>query len=234
MELHSAKTTVEVRIRPTEGNIQIELRGDIQGDKMGMGQLVADQRASGIGHQVHVHGISLIKAFEEWLQGDGRMQQSLPLPLTLAKETCLPWRNHLGMDLCGIPAGEFYMGASSGDPEAQPDEPRRRVHLTHGFWMALHPMTNAEYQRITGAPSPVTLPSHGSPQMPVANLTWHQAMDACQLLTAQEKAAGTLPPATSTACPRKPSGNTPAAPAPPLPTTALSPKSPPSNKMAAS
>jgi formylglycine-generating enzyme required for sulfatase activity len=196
LELWSGKLDVTARTPPgAEGAVKVVFENSgISGDKLGQGQLAAEGAAS-IGHQVHLHGSRATADFERWLAEDEHARQMRALPLYIAHETCLPWTTPSGLELLGIPRGEFLMGASVDDHEALPEEKiRREVSLTRSYWMSRHLITNAQYSAVTQAPTPVTLKGHQGDRMPVANLTWGQAVDFCTRLTERERAAGVLPP----------------------------------------
>jgi formylglycine-generating enzyme required for sulfatase activity len=75
-----------------------------------------------------------------------------------------------------IPPGTFRMGCSPGDNECNDDEkPAHSVTISKGFWMGQTPVTQAAYQRVTGAnPSDF----HGD-RLPVENVTWEEAAAYC-------------------------------------------------------
>jgi sulfatase modifying factor 1 len=196
LELWSGKLDVTARTPPgAEGAVKVVFENSgISGDKLGQGQLAAEGAAS-IGHQVHFHGSNATADFERWLAEDPLLGQMRPLPLYIAQETCLPWKTPSEIELAGIARGEFRMGAAPDDREAEPEERiRREVSLTRSFWMSRHLITNAQYSAVTHAPTPVKLAGHKADHMPVANVTWDQAMAFCKRLTERERAAGVLPP----------------------------------------
>ncbi len=190
LELWSTKLVVQVSTRPGSGGMNVVIQGDIQG---GFGA-IGNEGGSGAGHVLNFHGSNPLRDFEDWLRDDPLASQWQPLPLHLARESCLTWANAQSLEMAGIPCGYFHMGAGADDPEAEPEEkPQREVHLTRGFWMSRHLVTNALFARVMESPSPVTLTGHLADKMPVANLTWGLAMAFCERLTELEKAAGTLP-----------------------------------------
>lgn len=196
LEFWSAKIDVHARLRPgEEGPVHVVFENSgISGDKIGFGQVVSEGGAV-VGHQVHLHGSNVTAEFERWLAEDAAAAQMQPLALYTALEKCQPWTNPHEMELVGIMRGEFLMGAGKEDAEAAPEERRRReICLTHGFWMAQHPVTNAQWAVVMKTATPVTLKGHQADRMPVANVTWGQAVEFCARLTELEKAAGALPP----------------------------------------
>jgi len=92
-----------------------------------------------------------------------------------------------GTPMAWIPPGEFEMG--SRDPKNE-REPRHRVRLTRGYWMAQVEVTQGEFSKVTGAnPSRVT----GSSYLPVDWVAWDQAAEYCRKLTNLEHKARMLP-----------------------------------------
>jgi formylglycine-generating enzyme required for sulfatase activity len=56
-----------------------------------------------------------------------------------------------GITLVYVPGGEFWMGSTDSDPDADPDEkPQHRVYLD-GYWIARTEVTNAQYARFIEA-----------------------------------------------------------------------------------
>ncbi len=195
LELWSAKIDVHTRPRPgAAGPVHVVFKNSgISGDKIGFGQMASEGSAH-VGHQVHLHGSNATTDFEHWLAEDAAAAQMQPLPLYLVMEKCLPWTNAQEMELLGIMRGEFIMGADRADADATPEEKvRRDICLTRSFWMAQHQVTNAQWAAVMETPTPVTLKGHQADRMPVANVTWGQAVDFCARLTEMEKAAGALP-----------------------------------------
>jgi formylglycine-generating enzyme required for sulfatase activity len=99
-----------------------------------------------------------------------------------------PVRNSIEMLLVRVPAGEFDMGSPASDRDAQPNErPRHRVRITRPFYLGIYEVTQQEYQRVTGTnPSSEKL----SPRQPVESVSWFDAVEFCNRLSAKEN----LPP----------------------------------------
>jgi len=69
--------------------------------------------------------------------------------------------------------------------------PQTTVTLSHGFWMGKHEVTQGEYLSVVGSnPSQFT----GDLNRPVESVSWLDATNYCALLTAQQLAAGLIPP----------------------------------------
>jgi formylglycine-generating enzyme required for sulfatase activity len=135
-----------------------------------------------------------------------------------AKALQKAWADYLGVpvetsiDLGGgeklemvlVPPGTFFMGA----PQAELDDVAKRrnakpqgfahelgheVTLTKPFYLGKCEVTQAQYERVMGRnPSRFTKDKGGGPDHPVENLSWFDARDFCDRLSAlpAEKAAG--------------------------------------------
>jgi outer membrane protein assembly factor BamB len=104
--------------------------------------------------------------------------------------------NSIGMKLTRIPAGEFQMGSADSDPGARDDEqPQHRVRITKSFYIGVFEVTQAEYEAVMGNnPSSFSKVDAASPQRPVDDVTWYEAVEFCRRLTAQaaENRAGRI------------------------------------------
>lgn len=101
------------------------------------------------------------------------------------------------LDLAWVPPGEFWMGASKDpkgknfDPDAYEDEgPVRLVRLTKGFWLGLHPITNAQYRAFTRDQGHRDSNSWGregfdSDEQPVTGVDWEDATAFCAWVKAR-------------------------------------------------
>jgi formylglycine-generating enzyme required for sulfatase activity len=92
--------------------------------------------------------------------------------------------NSIGMHFMLVPAGEFLMGSPAWDRDGEPDErPQRRVRITSPFFLGIYEVTQREYQLVIGAnPSSEQL----SPQQPVEMVSWFDAVQFCNRLSARE------------------------------------------------
>jgi formylglycine-generating enzyme required for sulfatase activity len=100
------------------------------------------------------------------------------------------FQNSLGMNLVSIPNGEFLMGSISGDAE---DERRHRVRISRNIYMSSREVTLEEYAGATGK-NPGRLKNSligtandgmlGARRLPVENISWHDAVEFCQRLSA--------------------------------------------------
>lgn len=87
------------------------------------------------------------------------------------------------LDMVPIPGGEFLMGSSpASDPNSLEDErPLRQVQISP-FFLARVPVTQAQYQQVLsqnpGSPK--------SPDLPVNNVAWWDAVRFCNALSERE------------------------------------------------
>jgi formylglycine-generating enzyme required for sulfatase activity len=95
-------------------------------------------------------------------------------------------KNSIGVTLKLIPAGTFVMGDTGGDS----DETPHQVTLTKPFYMGVHEVTNAEWERVMGS-----VPSHWKDaNHPVEQVSWEDAAEFCRKLSAlpEERNAGRI------------------------------------------
>ncbi|MCL4205629.1 MAG: SUMF1/EgtB/PvdO family nonheme iron enzyme [Pirellulaceae bacterium] len=106
--------------------------------------------------------------------------------------------NSIGMKMVLIPEGSFLMGSSAIDHET----PEHRVRITKPFYLGIYPVTQAEYQRVMGVNPSHFQRSNGllglfakpaEPQRPVEQVSWVDAIEFCQRLSAQENTKYRLP-----------------------------------------
>jgi sulfatase modifying factor 1 len=78
------------------------------------------------------------------------------------------WTNSIGMKFAWIPAGTFMMGSPTKEKGRSKYETQHMVTLTKGFYLAIHPVTQAAWQEVMG-----NNPSYfqGS-DLPVEEVTW--------------------------------------------------------------
>ena len=97
-----------------------------------------------------------------------------------------------GQDLRLVPPGRFQMGASRREPGRRANETVREVELQRPSYVSLREVTNAQFRRFQAAHSSGRFSGHDldSDNQPVVRVTWEQAAEYCNWLSAQ---AG-LPP----------------------------------------
>ena len=93
--------------------------------------------------------------------------------------------------LVWIAPGVFMMGSPSTDKDRESDEsPQTQVAITQGFWISKYEVTQKEFQTVMGNnPSYFT----GDLNLPVEQVSWFDATNYCDKLTAQERSAGRIP-----------------------------------------
>ena len=89
-------------------------------------------------------------------------------------------------DLRLVPAGGFVMGDDGGRPD---ERPAHRVWTGDALFARL-PVTNADYARFLAATGHVPSrfwddPSFNAPPQPVVGVSWHDAVDYCDWLSAR-------------------------------------------------
>jgi formylglycine-generating enzyme required for sulfatase activity len=100
-----------------------------------------------------------------------RLLDVLPEEPELAKE----FTNSIGMRFVLIQPGEFMMGSKEADNE----KPPHLVRIARPFYLGVFPVTQAEYQAVTGQ-----TPSHeGNPSHPVGHVSWDDAVACAQMLS---------------------------------------------------
>jgi formylglycine-generating enzyme required for sulfatase activity len=102
-------------------------------------------------------------------------------------------RSPAGHDLRLLSGGRFQMGASRREPGRRGNETQREVELTRPFYVAAREVTNAQFRRFQPGHSSGRFGAHelNDDAQPVVNVTWQQAAEYCNWLSAQEG----LPPA---------------------------------------
>ncbi|MCE9566539.1 MAG: SUMF1/EgtB/PvdO family nonheme iron enzyme [Planctomycetes bacterium] len=86
------------------------------------------------------------------------------------------------MTLSFIPPGSFLMGGNASSDE----RPIRKVTLTHGFFMGVHPVTQAQWKAVVG-----TDPSYfKGANRPVEQVSWEACQEFCEKLTAELSGRG--------------------------------------------
>lgn len=97
--------------------------------------------------------------------------------------------NSVGMRLRLIPPGRFLMGSPESEPGRSSDElsegPQHAVRITKPFFIGAFEVTQAEYEKVTGAdnPSHFNQEKGGGPNHPVDSVSWSDSMKFCKLLS---------------------------------------------------
>jgi formylglycine-generating enzyme required for sulfatase activity len=78
-----------------------------------------------------------------------------------------------------IPAGEFTMGCSTGDPSCDTDEqPPHQVTIARPFWLARTEVTGAQYRKVRPKGEGRAL----TPDSPITEVTWADAKAYCKAI----------------------------------------------------
>jgi formylglycine-generating enzyme required for sulfatase activity len=112
-------------------------------------------------------------------------QEPQPPPhAALAKEIT----NSIGMKLTLIPAGKFLMGSPPDEKDRSEDEDQHEVEITKPFYLGVYEVTQGQYEQVMGTnPARFTKGLGGGPDHPVENVSWQDAKDFCDKLSALEK-----------------------------------------------
>jgi formylglycine-generating enzyme required for sulfatase activity len=123
-----------------------------------------------------------------WVEVTAGTAHAKSAPATL---TVLPRAPRAVPGMVWIPPGTFTMGSPASEPDRHSDEgPQTVVTLSRGFFLGKYEVTQREYLDVMG-----TNPSYftGDLDRPVEQVTWYEAVEYCNRLTARERAAGRLP-----------------------------------------
>jgi uncharacterized protein (TIGR02996 family) len=135
----------------------------------------------------------------EALEREERVQKMLARGVV----PCVPTvTNSVGMRLALVPPGHFWVGSPESEEGRYGDEwPRKLVGVPRAFYLGVYPVTQGEYERVTGR-NPSAHAATGrlrdkvagvdTSRFPVEEVTWAQADAFCQALSGrrEEKEAG--------------------------------------------
>jgi formylglycine-generating enzyme required for sulfatase activity len=77
-----------------------------------------------------------------------------------------------------IPPGAFLMGSPTEEVRRGENETQHRVTLTQGFFLGVHPVTQAQWQAVMG-----NNPSHFKGEnLPVEHVSWEDSLGFCRIL----------------------------------------------------
>ncbi len=100
--------------------------------------------------------------------------------------------NGLEMRLIWCPPGQFQMGVSNAKTGEKPAS-SVAVELTTGFWLAQHEVTQGAWEQVMGTqPWKDDSRVKTGPDFPATYVSYRDAVEFCQRLTASERAAGRL------------------------------------------
>ena len=120
--------------------------------------------------------------------------------------TCEPAEeitNSIGMKLQLMPAGEFMMGSPASESKRGDDEgPQHRVQIIRPFYLGAYEVTQHEYEQVMGSNPSYFSSSDDSKErvtgldtdrFPVERVSWNNAVEFCQKLSAREGKTYRLP-----------------------------------------
>ena len=114
-----------------------------------------------------------------------RPAASASMPATLPS----PFIDTLGIHFVRIEPGEFLMGASASEAGHGSWATQHHVKLTKPYWMATTEVTQAQWKAVMGSnPS-----NHQADDHPVEQVTWTEAVEFCNRLSAKEGKRYRLP-----------------------------------------
>ncbi|QDT54040.1 Serine/threonine-protein kinase pkn1 [Caulifigura coniformis] len=108
----------------------------------------------------------------------------------MASSPATNFRSTVGIEMIRVPAGSFTMGSPESEDGHWAWEQERVVEFASDFCLGKFPVTQAQYQAVTGV-NP-TEHEH-APNAPVTTLKWESAADYCRALTDLDREAGVLP-----------------------------------------
>ena len=96
----------------------------------------------------------------------------------------------LALALNWIAPGEFLLGSPADENSRGTDEgPLTRVTITCGYWIGRTEVTQAQWTALM----PKNPSRFRGDDLPVEQMSWHEAAEFCRRLTERERAAGRLP-----------------------------------------
>ncbi len=117
------------------------------------------------------------------------LEKPAPTPTKPQRKPGDLYTNSLGMKFAWIPPGTFLMGSPPSEAERYDDETQHKVTLTRGFWIGVHPVTQAHWQAVMAVN-----PSHfKGDYLPVERISWDEAAAFCDALSLNDGKKYRLP-----------------------------------------
>lgn len=82
-------------------------------------------------------------------------------------------------DFVWCPLGTCLVGSPKGSGHSL-EEPRQKLRLSEGFWIAQTPITRRQWQEIIGHPLSLLVQSSEGDLVPAEGITWDEARDFCR------------------------------------------------------
>ena len=92
---------------------------------------------------------------------------------------------NVNMDFIYISPGEFWMGSPEDESGRNSNEKRHRVRLTRGYYMQTTPVTQAQWEAVTGE-NPSRFKQAG-PNAPVEQVSWDDVQEFIRKLNQRER-----------------------------------------------
>ena len=90
--------------------------------------------------------------------------------------------NSIDMKLALVPAGKFLMGSPATEEERNGAEVQHEVAITRPFLMGIYPVTQAQSDKVLNKNSSFFHAKNGgSPDHPVDQVQWADAVEFCQI-----------------------------------------------------
>src|SRR6187455_1865853 len=86
-----------------------------------------------------------------------------------------------------VPAGSFFMGSPESEDGHQLCEQQREVTFVNDFYLGKSPVTQAQYEAVTGT-NPTDHEQNGD--APVDSVDWNSANEYCRKLTKLDREGG--------------------------------------------
>jgi sulfatase modifying factor 1 len=132
------------------------------------------------------HGVSVGPDLEVRRRA-GQLARTIMLAVSRSKS--------LTLQLVAVDAGEFVMGSPPAEADRRPDEMQHPVRITTAFLLGAYEVTQAQYQQVMNA-NPSWFQPNGkghdkvsgvdSSRLPVECVTWYDAIEFCNRLSAQD------------------------------------------------
>jgi uncharacterized protein (TIGR02996 family) len=116
------------------------------------------------------------------------------------------WTNSVRMKFAWIPAGTFLMGSPEREKGRDDDETQHPVTLTRGFWLAVHPVTQAAWRTVMGKSGrsarnhafrgddlPLNNDSFRGDDLPLNGVYWKECQDFLRRLSRKDGHSYRLP-----------------------------------------
>ncbi|MDZ4685770.1 MAG: SUMF1/EgtB/PvdO family nonheme iron enzyme [Planctomycetaceae bacterium] len=108
----------------------------------------------------------------------------------MSKSPTSEFQSSVGAVMIRVPAGSFIMGSPESEDGREVWEQQREVTFANDFYLGKTPVTQAQYEAVTGT-NPTVHEKIGD--APVDSVDWNSANEYCQKLTKIDREAGVLP-----------------------------------------